>query len=426
MTFVEEGDYLPIAKYLVDNAQGSGNDDGGGSNGGDGNGPNDGNDDAGNGEPCDGFSCSDGTCIDDSWKCDGYSDCSGGEDESGCPSNDDGTNDGTNDDTNDDGTNDDDGGACSGFSCNDGTCIEQSWVCDQENDCSGGEDEASCAGVAVDDPADLSGPIPTQASKLACVATWTVGGAGTGALAAEAITKTCEGAGMIAGFYTGGSGFAAAIVCATADVVQLDALVGGVLGGVAGLVGGVANCEDQALAEANAALESALSKGTVPTFRVESKDGTTSEEGEEEVCGVPRNLPEPPPEKQQKCKDMWANMDAYRKSVSWGCKSINVQGVNKTDDAAVEAACQALRDGFDKASELSRLKHEIGEECHPNGKRGPMGNSNLGHQRNWCEIQRARLKCTEKARQLLVCNEPEEMSLFYPPAGCENLIENCK
>ncbi|XP_022111041.1 very low-density lipoprotein receptor-like [Acanthaster planci] len=67
------------------------------------------------------FACNDGSCIPDYWKCDQWDDCSGGEDEAGCPCRSD------------------------QFTCNDGSCIPGSWKCDQWLDCSEGEDEDGCA-----------------------------------------------------------------------------------------------------------------------------------------------------------------------------------------------------------------------------------------------------------------------------------------
>ena len=43
---------------------------------------------------------------------------------------------------------------CSGFSCNDGTCIKASFQCDTEKDCAENEDEHGCDGddsAATDD-----------------------------------------------------------------------------------------------------------------------------------------------------------------------------------------------------------------------------------------------------------------------------------
>ena len=34
--------------------------------------------------------------------------------------------------------------ACAEFTCNDGECIYNGWLCDGDNDCSDGEDEANC------------------------------------------------------------------------------------------------------------------------------------------------------------------------------------------------------------------------------------------------------------------------------------------
>lgn len=34
--------------------------------------------------------------------------------------------------------------ACDGYTCYDGACVPSRWVCDGDNDCSGGEDEQNC------------------------------------------------------------------------------------------------------------------------------------------------------------------------------------------------------------------------------------------------------------------------------------------
>ena len=103
---------------------------------------------------CDGFTCWDGSCIPDSWQCDNWIDCPNAEDESplnsacGCVPSCSGR------ECGDNGC----GGTCgscglgeacysgqcycTGFDCWDGSCIPDSWQCDNYYDCSYGEDEA--------------------------------------------------------------------------------------------------------------------------------------------------------------------------------------------------------------------------------------------------------------------------------------------
>ncbi|TVR04132.1 MAG: hypothetical protein EA398_03000, partial [Deltaproteobacteria bacterium] len=65
------------------------------------------------------FTCDDGSEIPMSWVCDGDLDCPGGEDEENCPSD-------------------------AFFTCDDGSQIPAEWVCDGDLDCPGGEDEDDC------------------------------------------------------------------------------------------------------------------------------------------------------------------------------------------------------------------------------------------------------------------------------------------
>ncbi len=340
VSFIEEDNYGPVAQYLKSNANfpvpGADGADGDGQadEGGDGQADGDGGGQAdGGGDSCTGFQCNDGACIDATWKCDQIDDCAGAEDEANCPA--DGGGDGDADGGGDGGDGGDGGGeSCSGFACNDGTCIDASWKCDQENDCAGGEDEANCPadggdggggetcggftcndGTCIDidwvcdELVDCQGGedeascvsdgdgvsidptfIPqrdTQAVTASCLATWTVAGATTGSLAAKAATSGCVGGGLAVGFFSGGTGFAAAGVCFAGNASNADAIAGGVFGALSGLTGGLVFCEGGALDLATQAFSKLVETQSVPLYKVETKTKTC------DPCAVPQGAPEP-------------------------------------------------------------------------------------------------------------------------------------
>lgn len=510
VTFVEEGQYSPIAQYLVSNADnpvptdGEPAADAGGAadgdmscdgftcgdnscipadwkcdalsdcpggedekdcpaspdgTGGAADGGNDGGD--GGGQTCDGFACADATCITASWQCDGIVDCSSGEDEANCPSSDDGgdSNDGGDDGGNDgggscsgyacnDGTcieaswqcdqvvdcsagedeancpgsdgGDDGGGGeqCDGFACNDGTCIDNSWVCDTEADCSGGEDEASCARVDPLTPVGgLSGALRPTKGALSCIANWTVAGAGTGALVGEAVTKSCEGAGVVVGVVSGGAGFAAALVCLGADVTQVDSVVGGILGAVTGLVGGVSMCEGDALAEAGSALQTLMSAVSLPVFKVEAKPTTNTKK-----CGVPVNVDRTGD--QNMCESQHSDMKDFESNNPHRC-NIDIGNLGN-DPTAIAAACAEIRSTFANAIEVADRRYALGKACYQNGNQGPMGNSDFGHQVAWCSARQGAQRCVEQARDAkLNCDLTQVMEQHDLPSGCGNVLA-CK
>ncbi|MBK6922307.1 MAG: hypothetical protein IPH07_33255 [Deltaproteobacteria bacterium] len=459
---VVEGDYGPIAQYLVDNANTpvpSGQGESGGSDGGvdpsAGGSGSDGGGDPSGGLGCSGFSCNDGQCIDASWRCDAITDCSGGEDEANCG--------------NDGGNGSGGGGDCSGFACNDGSCIDASWQCDGYSDCSGGEDESGCGGSGGDpsggdpsggDPSggdscdgfrcddglcvewswvcdgyadcavseDESGcsvdadaslgltqpPRVQEGPALDCIAKWTVGGGAAGAAAGEAISKACEGGGVVVGLATGGGGFAAATVCFAGDVTQIDAVVGGIFGAVAGLVGGIASCEGDALAEAGSALQAVLSVGSIPTYKVEAS-GTT----ETKRCGIPVDVPLSGD--QADCDQRHSTMKQFEQNEPHSC-DIDIGNVGN-DAASIAAACSEIRKNFDNAAKLADLRLDVGRACYENGDKGPMGNSDFGHQFAWCSVHKAMQRCVTQANHAkLKCDLTQTMAQHFLPAGCENVL----
>jgi hypothetical protein len=182
-------------------------------------------------EPC-GFECADGTCIDATWECDGIDDCSAAEDEANC------------------------GETCTGHTCGDGTCIPADWVCDEFVDCADSSDEAAC-GVAQQHNFDFTGQRGPAKLDGTCVFTSTATGAVTGAAAAEVISTSCVGGGVLVGVASAptgagaAGGFGVAAVCGVADVTQIDAIAGGLAGAVTGLVGGVTFCDGGIVDQAN-------------------------------------------------------------------------------------------------------------------------------------------------------------------------------
>lgn len=454
VTFLEEGEYGPIAQYLVNNANTPlpEPDDGGGEDdAGDGGADDDGSaDDSGTppDEPatCDGFSCGDGECIDASWKCDELTDCADGSDEADCGMTDDSgggapcdgfaCGDGEcieagwecdgivdcsagEDEANCEGGGDDGGGGgtCDGFTCDDGQCIDATWVCDDVIDCPGSEDEAACGRVDDRRAYDLAQPLDPVALDASCIVTWTTTGAVAGAAAAEVATKACEGGGIVVGFVTAGGGFAAAAVCGAADVAFVDTVAGGLIGALGGLTGSVYYCEGGIRDQATSLLTSLIggNSNAVPRFQVET--GTSAKK-----CGVPLEVPRSGDEAQ--CSNMHDEMKEFGFNNPHEC-SVDFGNLG-SDPQVLADTCNDIKRRFQNASDLADKRLEIGNACYDNGNQGPMGNSDFGHQVAWCSVHRSMANCVAQAKHPKLaaagCDLTPTMRNHGDPPGCGNVL----
>jgi hypothetical protein len=203
-----------------------------------------------------------------------------------------------------DGTPPDTGTSCAG-ACGD-VSPDGCW-CDDEcgvnGDCCDDYAQQCGAAVGLGPVSDLALAPPTQDASLSCLASWTgagaVGGAATGVLVGEALSKSCEAGGVIVGVFTAGTGFAAATVCLAGDVTQADAALGGivfgVLGAVRGLIAGIQECDDEQMQQAEQALGQVLeSRSTTDRVFVAPISAGKSDAGTCNPCPPePDEQPEP-------------------------------------------------------------------------------------------------------------------------------------
>ncbi|XP_072022320.1 uncharacterized protein [Amphiura filiformis] len=93
---------------------------------------------------CGGFSCSNGECIDEYFVCNRENDCGDNSDEQNCPVE------------------------CDGFSCSNGECIHEYFVCNRENDCGDNSDEQNCPSECIPHPVEYYCPTDEPCDGFLC------------------------------------------------------------------------------------------------------------------------------------------------------------------------------------------------------------------------------------------------------------------
>ena len=91
-----------------------------------------------------------------------------------------------------------------------------------------------------------------------------------------------------------------------------------------------------------------------------------------------------------------STMKAFEQSEPHSC-NIDIGNVGN-DPASIAAACSEIRKNFDNAAKLADLRLDVGRACYENGNKGPMGNSDFGHQFAWCSVHQAMQRCVTQAQ----------------------------
>ena len=103
------------------------------------------------------------------------------------------------------------------------------------------------------------------------------------------------------------------------------------------------------------------------------------------------------------------------------CGDISTTAHHTWDATKIASTCSALEARHAVVEQAADMRWKVGDECYQNGKVGPMGNSDFGHQQKWCQRKSAQAKCIKKMRDLK-CNLPPALDQYTMPNGCKEVL----
>lgn len=152
------------------------------------------------------------------------------------------------------------------------------------------------------------------------------------------------------------------------------------------------------------------------------------------TCGVPECVDIDPAADPQECSDRHTTMKQFEQDIINAGKvscAYDITAVKNMGDQHIRLVCEEIRDILQANDYLGQLRHHVGE-CYPNGGLGPMGNSDLGHQRFWCGVVNRAVTCANRyydfdCQDRLGQQWVDDLAVEYlggDPFGCDSIDSN--